>query len=153
VFTTAGVPSPCPRRRFHLNTDAKIAPEAFVHQSGRADQSVAPAKKPAVGAKPKAVHSAKTTKAPRRPPRSSRVGSSTEKLVCRYCGSDDLAPSFKKRRDARCRACFKKRYGSLRRTRRPRALTRRKPQNSLVEGRNRIGVWVRRGARAPIAGW
>jgi hypothetical protein len=32
--------------------------------------------------------------------------------VCRYCGSDDLAPSFKKRRDARCRACFKKRYGS-----------------------------------------
>jgi hypothetical protein len=35
-----------------------------------------------------------------------------EKLVCRYCGSDDLAPSFIKRRDARCRACFKKRYGS-----------------------------------------
>jgi hypothetical protein len=33
-------------------------------------------------------------------------------LVCRYCGSDDLAPSFKKRRDARCRACFKKRYSS-----------------------------------------
>jgi hypothetical protein len=33
-------------------------------------------------------------------------------LVCRYCGSDDLAPSFKKRRDARCRACFKQRYGS-----------------------------------------
>jgi hypothetical protein len=33
-------------------------------------------------------------------------------LVCRYCGSDDLAPSFQKRRDARCRACFKKRYGS-----------------------------------------
>ena len=38
--------------------------------------------------------------------------SATGKLVCRYCGSDDLAPSFKKRRDARCRACFKKRYGS-----------------------------------------
>ena len=35
-----------------------------------------------------------------------------KKLVCRYCGSDDLAPSFKKRRDARCRACFKKRYRS-----------------------------------------
>jgi hypothetical protein len=33
-------------------------------------------------------------------------------LICRYCGSDDLAPSFSKRRDARCRACFKKRYGS-----------------------------------------
>jgi hypothetical protein len=37
------------------------------------------------------------------------------KLICRYCGSDDLAPSFIKRRDARCRACFKKRYGSAKR--------------------------------------
>ena len=30
-----------------------------------------------------------------------------EKLVCRYCGSDDLAPSFIKRRDRRCRKCFR----------------------------------------------
>ena len=35
-----------------------------------------------------------------------------KKLVCRYCGSDDLAPSFIKRRDRRCRKCFRKRYGS-----------------------------------------
>ena len=35
-----------------------------------------------------------------------------EKLVCRYCGSDDLAPSFVKRRDRRCRKCFSKRYGA-----------------------------------------
>jgi hypothetical protein len=35
-----------------------------------------------------------------------------EKLVCRYCGSDDLAPSFIKRRDRRCRKCFSKRYAS-----------------------------------------
>ena len=35
-----------------------------------------------------------------------------EKLVCRYCGSDDLSPSFVKRRDRRCRKCFSKRYGS-----------------------------------------
>ena len=35
-----------------------------------------------------------------------------KKLVCRYCGSDDLAPSFIKRRDRRCRKCFSKRYGS-----------------------------------------
>jgi hypothetical protein len=35
-----------------------------------------------------------------------------EKLVCRYCGSDDLAPSFIKRGDRRCRKCFSKRYGS-----------------------------------------
>jgi hypothetical protein len=38
--------------------------------------------------------------------------STSEKLVCRYCGSDDLAPSFIKRRDRRCRKCFSKRYGS-----------------------------------------
>ena len=38
--------------------------------------------------------------------------SKSEKLVCRYCGSNDLAPSFIKRRDRRCRQCFSKRYGS-----------------------------------------
>jgi hypothetical protein len=47
-------------------------------------------------------------------PRPARAKSAEEKLVCRYCGSDDLAPSFKKRRDCRCRSCFKKRYGSKR---------------------------------------
>ena len=38
--------------------------------------------------------------------------SKSDELVCRYCGSDDLAPSFIKRRDRRCRKCFSKRYGS-----------------------------------------
>jgi hypothetical protein len=95
-----------------LNTDAESALGALVNRGGRTDQSVAPLKKKAGGAKPKTAHAAKTTKAPRRPTRSSRAASRTEKLVCRYCGSDDFAPSFKKRRDARCRACFKKRYGS-----------------------------------------
>jgi hypothetical protein len=37
-----------------------------------------------------------------------------EKLVCRYCGSDDLAPSFIKRRDRRCRKCFGKRNAAAR---------------------------------------
>jgi len=92
-----------------LNTDNESVPTALVNQSGK---SVASAKTPAVGAKPKVAHAAKTTKAPQRSPRSSPAASRMEKLVCRYCGSDDLAPSFKKRRDARCRACFKKRYGS-----------------------------------------
>lgn len=43
-----------------------------------------------------------------------RIGSESksDELVCRYCGSDDLAPSFIKRRDRRCRKCFSKRYGS-----------------------------------------
>jgi hypothetical protein len=95
-----------------LNTDAESAPGALVNQSRKTDQSAATAKNKAVGAAPKAARAAKSTKAPQRPPRSSRAASRTEKLVCRYCGSDDLAPSFKKRRDARCRDCFKKRYGS-----------------------------------------
>src|SRR5579862_5319176 len=56
------------------------------------------------------VASDKTAKPARPAGRSSNAQSG--KLMCRYCGSDDLAPSFKKRRDARCRACFKKRYGS-----------------------------------------
>jgi hypothetical protein len=43
--------------------------------------------------------------------------SKSDKLVCRYCGSDDLAPSFIKRRDRRCRTCFSKRYGSAARAR------------------------------------
>ena len=43
--------------------------------------------------------------------------SKSEKLVCRYCGSDDLVPSFVKRRDRRCRKCFSKRYGSAAQTR------------------------------------
>ena len=52
------------------------------------------------------------------PSRSMRTAAKAEKLVCRYCGSDDLAPSFKKRRDARCRACFKQRYSSGTRSKR-----------------------------------
>jgi hypothetical protein len=67
---------------------------------------------PTVKKRPQAskVASPKTAKPARPASRSSNVQSG--KLVCRYCGSDDLAPSFKKRRDARCRACFKSRYGS-----------------------------------------
>ena len=52
-------------------------------------------------------------------PRRKEMGSKSksDKLVCRYCGSDDLAPSFIKRRDRRCRKCFSKRYGSAARAR------------------------------------
>ena len=46
--------------------------------------------------------------------------SKSEKLGCRYCGSDDLAPSFIKRRNRRCRKCFSKRYGSVARVRKAR---------------------------------
>jgi hypothetical protein len=60
--------------------------------------------------------SSKTSKALRQRSQPSRLAAKSEKLVCRYCGSDDLAPSFEKRRDARCRACFKKRYGSTARS-------------------------------------
>jgi hypothetical protein len=55
---------------------------------------------------------------PARPLRKEKGSKSkSDKLVCRYCGSDDLAPSFIKRRDRRCRECFSKRYGSAARTR------------------------------------
>jgi hypothetical protein len=52
-----------------------------------------------------------------------KIGSKpkAEKLVCRYCGSDDLAPSFIKRRDRRCRKCFSKRYGSAAPAKNPRS--------------------------------
>jgi hypothetical protein len=55
---------------------------------------------------------------PARPLRK-KIGSKpkSDKLLCRYCGSNDLAPSFIKRRDRRCRKCFGKRYGSATRAR------------------------------------
>lgn len=58
------------------------------------------------------LKAALTSKAMRARPHGSRSATKTGTLVCGYCGSDDLAPSFRKRRDARCRACCKKRYGS-----------------------------------------
>jgi len=107
---------------FTVSTDTKHAAGAFINESGKTiaspptpatvDEAAAPAKKKTVAAKPKTARASKPRKAARQPRRSSRAASKAEKLVCRYCGSDDLSPSFKKRRDARCRACFKKRYGS-----------------------------------------
>jgi len=101
-----------------MKVHAKDAAGAIVNQRGRklAESSSSPqtvqAKKTAVGAKPEAAAPPNNRTAKRQPSGSSRGASNSKKLVCRYCGSDDLSPSFKKRRDARCRACFKKRYGS-----------------------------------------
>ena len=110
-----------------MSTDTKHAAGTLVNESvgtiasppstATIDEPAAPAKKKAVAAKAKAALPSKIRKAARRPPQSSRATAKAEKLVCRYCGSDDLSPSFKKRRDARCRACFKKRYGSAARRR------------------------------------
>ena len=72
----------------------------------------------------KAVRTTTTKNAkPKRPQRkaTARGSARPEKLVCRYCGSSDLAPSFIKRRDCRCRKCFSKRYGSAGRTKRVKA--------------------------------
>ena len=97
----------------------KSAPEA--HLNGNRQENLGTANpilsdEPALLTKQKKVVTArkvavKTGKGARRPPRAAS-GSDLEKLVCRYCGSGDLAPSFIQRRDARCRACFKQRYGS-----------------------------------------
>lgn len=80
--------------------------------SDSASKLAATSKNKPVGAEPKKRATSKSMRDAKRRPRSPRTDSKAERLVCRNCGSDDLAPSFKKRRDARCRACFKKRYGS-----------------------------------------
>ena len=104
-----------------MNTDSKTAATALVSDSMPAAdastshaETAAPDKKKAATVKPNTAPAAKTSKATPRPQRRSQATVKSEELVCRYCGSDDLAPSFRKRRDARCRACFKKRYGKKR---------------------------------------
>ena len=114
-----------------MSTDSKPAAGAFLSKNGRmiagspdaasTAEPAAPTKKKQGAAKPKATLPSNTGKVTQRRPASSRAAPKAEKLVCRYCGSDDLAPSFKERRDARCRACFKKRYGSAARAKRPSA--------------------------------
>lgn len=103
--------------------DTKQAEGTFTNKSGSKNDNPSPpragggsarAKKRAAAAKPKSAVASKTRKAAQ----PSRLSARAERLVCRYCGSDDLAPSFKKRRDARCRACFKKRYGSTAKSKR-----------------------------------
>ena len=95
------------------------------------DEGLAPAKKVPVAFKCKGASVSKTKKVARRPRQSSRRHPKHARLVCRYCGSDDLAPSFRKRRDARCRACFKKRYGSPHDAREQREVGKRKPRSSF----------------------
>lgn len=85
-----------------------------------ADAAAASAKQTAIANRPKAIAGTKPAKQARQPARSLRVAPDAKKLVCRYCGGDDLAPSFVKRRDPRCRGCFKQRYGSAVRSTKPR---------------------------------
>ncbi len=127
-----------------MNTKTKPAARAVVSQSGRtiaalpssrpADKPAAPAEKTAVSGNPKAGLPSKTRKTAGRPLRLSRAASSAEKLVCRYCSSDDLAPSFKKRCDARCRACFKQRYGSAARGKKVVRTRKTKSASSFAAG-------------------
>jgi len=85
--------------------------EVLAERSAPAPKSVQAS---AVRSEPKKIDKRATkTKAKTNRPRAKAIrGSKSEKLVCRYCGSADLAPSFIKRRDRRCRKCFSKRYGS-----------------------------------------
>ena len=50
-------------------------------------------------------------------------------LYVMNCGSADLAPSFIKRHDARCRPCFTQRYGFTNRQQSPLSFPRGEPQN------------------------
>jgi hypothetical protein len=90
--------------------------EVLAKRSAPASKSVQAS---AVRSEPKKVvkkSTGKKAKTERSPVKAIRK-SKSEKLVCRYCGSDDLTPSFIKRRDRRCRKCFSKRYGSAAQTR------------------------------------
>jgi hypothetical protein len=83
-----------------------------------------------VDAKPKVTRRMKVAARQSQP--SSRSEVKAKKLVCRYCGSEDLAPSFRKRRDARCRAGFKKRYGSAVRETKTRRVRKTRPRSSFT---------------------
>ncbi len=118
-----------------MNTNTEPAAEVPIGESGRmiarplrpaGEPATKPTRKKAAPHRPKAARVPKPRRATPRQGKSSRPTSKTEKLVCRYCGSDNLAPSFKKRRDARCRACFKKRYGSAARGKRAKRLRKTK---------------------------
>jgi len=93
-------------------------------QSDRADRPTAVPKKKAAAPKRQPKKERKNKNATAQSRKSAPGVAKDEKLVCRYCGSDDLSPSFKSRRDARCRGCFKKRYASAR----PSRKTSRKPE-------------------------
>ena len=90
-------------------------PEVLTERSVPPSKSAQPN---AVRSETKKIDKTKTGKKAKteRPTVKSTRSSRSEKLVCRYCGSKDLAPSFIKRRDRRCRKCFSKRYGSAART-------------------------------------
>src|SRR6267154_5945107 len=82
---------------------------------GRSPSPVGQDQKAATAGKKAARRKSASRKAKPSRPHRKETGSKSKsnKLVCRYCGSDDLAPSFIKRRDRRCRKCFSKRYGSV----------------------------------------
>src|SRR5208282_5024331 len=85
------------RKASGKQTAPAAAPKA--HASRRARAAQAPTKKARAT---KSVKPAKATKTSK--------GKGEWQPICRYCGSRDLAPSFIKRHDARCRACFKNKY-------------------------------------------
>jgi hypothetical protein len=107
--------------------DTKSAEQASLGESDNtiaavsdlADDSAASSKKKKTTGTGRPQVSARKTSKTGQARQSVRGAAKEDKLVCRYCGSDDLAPSFKKRRDARCRACFKKRYGASGRSKKP----------------------------------
>jgi hypothetical protein len=89
--------------------------EVLAKRSAPASKSVLAS---AVRSEAKKVERSTGKKAKAKRPQVKAIRSSkSAKLLCRYCGSDDLAPSFIKRRDRRCRKCFSKRYRSATRTR------------------------------------
>jgi hypothetical protein len=94
-----------------------------------ADAPATPVKKNLVASSKTPVLSKTREEVARQPAQSSETTARAEQLTCRYCGSADLAPSFRERRDARCRACFKQRYGSATRQQKPTVIPKVKAAN------------------------
>jgi hypothetical protein len=102
------------------NLGARIGLDELKRRKAGRKQTVPAAEAGAPAAAPKA-HASRRTPAAKTPTKNARAtkparatktskGKGEWNPICRYCGSKDLAPSFIKRHDARCRACFKKRY-------------------------------------------
>jgi hypothetical protein len=122
VLTKAERPNPLPAKEMVMKKSAKAALKAD------ANRKKTPPTRNKTTVAPKTEKSGPRAKL-------SASASGSEKLVWRYCCSDDLAPSFIKRRDARCGACFKQRHGAARRAKRQR---RRRRLDPLITNRSFI---------------
>ena len=126
-----------------MNTDAESALGALVNRSGRTDQSIAPVKIRLSAPRRRLL----VLRKPRRP-RSDRRGQRGRRAG-RRSWSADIAAAMTSRRPSRndttCAAAPASRSATARprKTKRPRALGRQRPQSSFGRRSNLIGAWAK----------